>query len=104
MGWIGTVVAPPDPGPGSCSVGRDGAARTPLARPNRSPNRVPIGLPNPARSRLAEPPGEFKMPPWTPLYHPLRRPGNAVYGVNSYRGFESLSLRHYDGVASPCTP
>src|ERR1035437_9180480 len=57
------------------------------------PNRVPTGLPNPARRGLAWPPSEFKMPPRAPPYHPLRRPGNAVYGVNSYRGFDSLSLR-----------
>jgi glucoamylase len=36
-------------------------------------------LPNPARSRLAGPLGEFKMPLGAPLYHALPRPGNAGY-------------------------
>ncbi len=57
------------------------------------PNRVPTGPPRGARNRLARSSREFKMPACTPLHHPFRGPGNAVYGVNSYRGFESLSLR-----------
>ena len=90
-------------GPASrpCHEGRQQGVPAARSELRMSPNRIPTEPPRPASARLAKPPGEFKMPPGAPLYHPLPRPGNAVYGVNSYRGFESLSLRSLVRLSIP---
>jgi hypothetical protein len=68
------------------------AVQPQLSRKHR-PNADPTRVPSPAFWCTQRFESEYAVPANARPCTPLGRPGNAVYRVKRYRGFESLSVR-----------